>query len=82
MVIFVFAGQSFGMSYGKLTGHTFWSSGCTFVSCICIVRGGFSILCWIAQLLGVVVAYLLLKVSIDGMEITAFSFSYGVTPWT
>ncbi|CAF2141263.1 unnamed protein product [Brassica rapa] len=41
MVIFVFAGQSFGMSYGKLTGHTFWSSGCTFVSCICIVRGGF-----------------------------------------
>lgn len=27
-------------------------------------------------------AYLLLKVSIDGMAITAFSFSYGVTPWT
>ncbi|CAF1915906.1 unnamed protein product [Brassica oleracea var. botrytis] len=82
MVIFVFAGQGFGMSYGKLTGHTFWSSGCIFVSCIYIVRGGFSILYWIAQLLGVVVAYLLVKVSIDGKEITAFSFSYGVTPWT
>lgn len=27
-------------------------------------------------------AYLLVKVSIDGKEITAFSFSYGVTPWT
>ncbi|KAL1215931.1 Aquaporin TIP1-3 [Cardamine amara subsp. amara] len=40
-----------------------------------------AILYWIAQLLGAVVACLLLKVSTGGMETAAFSLSHGVTPW-
>ncbi|XP_018474999.1 aquaporin TIP1-3-like [Raphanus sativus] len=40
-----------------------------------------AILYWIAQLLGAVVACLLLKVSTGGMETTAFSLSHGVEPW-
>ncbi|CAA7013053.1 unnamed protein product [Microthlaspi erraticum] len=40
-----------------------------------------AVLYWIAQLLGAVVACLLLKISTGGMETAAFSLSYGVTPW-
>ncbi|CAH8326618.1 unnamed protein product [Eruca vesicaria subsp. sativa] len=40
-----------------------------------------AILYWIAQLLGSVVACMLLKVSTGGMETAAFSLSHGVTPW-
>ncbi|CAH8273528.1 unnamed protein product [Arabidopsis lyrata] len=40
-----------------------------------------AVLYWIAQLLGAVVACLLLKVSTGGMETAAFSLSHGVTPW-
>lgn len=40
-----------------------------------------AILYWIAQLLGAVVACLLLKVSTGGMETAAFSLSHGVEPW-
>lgn len=40
-----------------------------------------STLYWIAQLFGIVVTYLFLKLSIDGMEITTFLFSYGVMQW-
>ncbi|KFK30698.1 hypothetical protein AALP_AA6G016000 [Arabis alpina] len=40
-----------------------------------------AILYWIAQLLGAVVACLLLKVSTGGMETGAFSLSHGVEPW-
>ncbi|KAF8082557.1 hypothetical protein N665_0820s0015 [Sinapis alba] len=40
-----------------------------------------AILYWIAQLLGAVVACLLLKVSTGGMETAAFSLSRGVEPW-
>ncbi|XP_015077577.1 aquaporin TIP1-3-like [Solanum pennellii] len=40
-----------------------------------------SVLYWIAQLLGSVVACVLLKFSTGGLETSAFALSSGVTPW-
>ncbi|XP_010554597.1 PREDICTED: aquaporin TIP1-3 [Tarenaya hassleriana] len=40
-----------------------------------------AILYWIAQLLGSVVACLLLKIGTGGLETSAFALSSGVTPW-
>ncbi|TYG39138.1 hypothetical protein ES288_D13G280400v1 [Gossypium darwinii] len=97
VLIFVFAGEGSGMAFNKLTdddsstpaglvganisgGHV--NPAVTFGAFvgghITLVR---SILYWIAQLLGSVVACLLLKFSTGGMTTSAFSLSSGLGAW-
>ncbi|KAL0460291.1 UNVERIFIED_CONTAM: putative aquaporin TIP1-2 [Sesamum latifolium] len=81
MLIFVFAGEGSGMAFANISGghvNPAVTFGALVGGHISLFR---SILYWIAQLLGSVVACLLLKFTTGGLETSAFALSSGVTEW-
>ncbi|KAL2539960.1 Aquaporin TIP1-3 [Abeliophyllum distichum] len=87
MLIFVFAGQGSGMAFNKLSNNgSSTPSGliaAALAHAFALFVAGISrgILYWLAQLLGSVVACLLLKFATGGLETSAFALSSGISVW-